>query len=66
MATSLFHSTIQVSGAEFSSVAAKFLQGQLTCDVNKIGETLVLGAHCNPKGRVISLFWLAQKNKEFT
>lgn len=37
--------------------AKKFLQGQLTCDLEKIKEhEWQLGAHCNPKGRVISLF----------
>ncbi len=35
----------------------KFLQGQVTCDVNKLanGES-VLGACCNPKGRMIANF----------
>lgn len=45
--------------------ANKFLQGQLTCDVNEISPTQTrLGAHCNPQGRVISLFrlyWLQDK-----
>lgn len=38
--------------------AAKFLQGQLTCDLKTLTETPVLAAHCNPKGRIISLFWI--------
>ncbi|MDF2691226.1 MAG: folate-binding protein [Gammaproteobacteria bacterium] len=36
--------------------AAKFLQGQLTCDVNEISQDhSSLSAHCNPQGRMISL-----------
>lgn len=39
--------------------AQRFLQGQLTCDVPPIGaDSIKLGAHCNPQGRVISLFYL--------
>lgn len=31
-----------------------FLQGQLTCDINQVtAEQSRLGAHCNPKGRVL-------------
>jgi tRNA-modifying protein YgfZ len=46
---------IKVSGPE----ASKFLQGQLTCDLEKITPgKYSLAAHCNPKGRVISLFYL--------
>jgi folate-binding protein YgfZ len=37
--------------------AKKFLQGQLTCNLDEITATQTrLGAHCNPKGRIISLF----------
>lgn len=46
---------IKVTGAD----AAKFLQGQLTCDVTKASDrSLLLGAHCNPQGRMISMFHL--------
>jgi folate-binding Fe-S cluster repair protein YgfZ len=39
--------------------AKKFLQGQLTCNLDEITPTnSTLGAHCNPQGRVISLFRL--------
>jgi len=39
--------------------AKKFLQGQLTCDVESItSEKNGMGAHCNPQGRIISLFYL--------
>jgi folate-binding protein YgfZ len=48
---------LKISGID----AKKFLQGQLTCDVEAISEkTHSLGAHCNPQGRVISLFRLHQ------
>lgn len=44
---------IAVSGQE----AAKFLQGQLTCDVQALSSsTMALGAFCNPKGRIRVLF----------
>lgn len=37
--------------------AKKLLQGQLTCDLEQISATQTsLGAHCNPQGRVLSLF----------
>lgn len=46
---------LHVSGLD----AKKLLQGQLTCDVEKIdAHTNCLGAHCNPQGRIISLFYL--------
>ena len=39
--------------------AKKFLQGQLTCDLDSVtaGHS-IMGAHCNQQGRVISLFYL--------
>lgn len=46
---------LKVSGRD----AHKLLQGQLTCDVNDLSPTQPqLGAHCNPQGRIISLFYL--------
>ncbi len=37
--------------------ARRFLQGQLTCDLNQLSETHPLyGAHCNLKGRVEALY----------
>lgn len=39
--------------------AKKFLQGQLTCNLDEVtAAESRLGAHCNPQGRVISLFRL--------
>lgn len=37
--------------------ATRFLQGQLTCDVESLAAgTSTLGARCNPKGRMLSSF----------
>lgn len=39
--------------------AKKLLQGQLTCNVDEITpQHASLAAHCNPQGRIISLFYL--------
>ncbi len=36
-----------------------FLQGQLSCDVNKMNvQTLQFGSYCTPKGRMLATFWL--------
>ncbi len=44
---------IKVSGDE----AKKFLQGQLTCNMDTITEQQsTIGAYCNPKGRVLATF----------
>ncbi len=41
--------------------AAKFLQGQVTCDINQITpNSSRLGAHCTPKGRMVSNFLAAR------
>lgn len=42
-----------------SQDAKKFLQGQLTCDLDNM-TVPQLGAHCNPQGRVISLFYISK------
>lgn len=55
------HSLVAVSGAD----AKRFLQGQVTCDVNRLdGDNWCLGAHCSPKGRMISSFLLAADGDE--
>jgi hypothetical protein len=42
----------------------KLLQGQLTCDVTRLGEeTTIPGALCTPKGRMISNFMLARDSE---
>ncbi len=45
---------LKVSGPD----AKKLLQGQLTINIETLCENGQLGAHCNPQGRVISLFYL--------
>lgn len=50
------HRILQVEGRD----AAQFLQGQVTCDIRRLTQhDVLLGAHCNPKGRMISSFILA-------
>ena len=52
---------LQVEGAR----ALPFLQGQLTCNVQEATPAAVLpGAHCTPKGRVISSFLLWAQTPE--
>jgi len=53
---------LTVSGID----AAKFLQGQITCNINDItGAKSSLGALCNPKGRVITTFLLVKNGDDF-
>jgi len=48
------------------SDAAKFLQGQITCNINDISDTKSsLGAMCNPKGRAITTFLLVKNADAF-
>lgn len=57
-----FYSKLTSDGAIYfsGSDAVKFLQGQITCDVNKITlDHSSLGARCNLQGRVVSFFRLA-------
>lgn len=52
--------------AVYGEDAKRFLQGQLTCDLETITETSAsLGAHCNPQGRVISLFKIIANPKGY-
>lgn len=45
--------------------AETFLQGQLTNDLSLLGEKeMCFAAHCNPKGRVVSLFQVAKISTE--
>lgn len=53
------YSAISLNGEEKS----KYLQGQVTCDVTTSTEhTLLVGAHCNAKGKVFSAFRLINRN----
>jgi len=48
------------------SDAAKFLQGQITCNINDITDIKSsLGALCNPKGRAITTFLLVKNSDAF-
>ncbi|MGB0936949.1 MAG: tRNA-modifying protein YgfZ [Colwellia sp.] len=51
-------SAIKLEGEEQS----KYLQGQVTCDVNAIDEQgLLIGAHCDAKGKVFNVFRLLNR-----
>lgn len=53
---------LTVSGVD----AAKFLQGQITCNINEISNIKSsLGAICNPKGRAITTFLLIKNSNDF-
>lgn len=53
---------IKVAGKD----AESFLQGQLSCDIKKVTtDKPQLGAHCNIKGRVESLFELFKIDDDF-
>ena len=59
MADSAFFSTLSHEGvlAVRGSDASKFLQGQLTCNLNYLSDvSSSLGARCTPKGRMLSSF----------
>ena len=50
---------ISLSGEE----QGKYLQGQVTCDVNNSTEhSLLVGAHCDAKGKVFSVFRLINRS----
>lgn len=51
---------LKISGLD----AKKFLQGQLTCDVEHLSPRQ-LAAHCNPQGRIISLFRIIQQENDY-
>lgn len=53
------YSAISLCGEEQS----KYLQGQVTCDVNASTEhSLLIGAHCSAKGKAFSVFRLLNRN----
>ncbi len=52
-------SAISLAGEEQS----KYLQGQVTCDVNNsTAQNLLVGAHCDAKGKVFSVFRLINRS----
>lgn len=55
-------SVIAVTGKD----SAKFLQGQLTCDINNLSESQAsIAAFCTPKGRVISTLIIVKTAETF-
>jgi folate-binding protein YgfZ len=55
-------SVLSVAGKD----AARFLQGQCTCDINAVSAAHSgIGAFCNAKGRAISTFLICKKDAEF-
>lgn len=55
------YSAISLMGEEQS----KYLQGQVTCDVNELEQKRLLnGAHCNAKGKVFSCFRLFNRQQQ--
>lgn len=53
------YSAISLKGEEQTS----YLQGQVTCDVKSSNDNnLLIGAHCNAKGKVFSVFRLINRN----
>ncbi len=55
------HRLLNISGKD----AFRFLQGQVTCDIEAVAAgQWQLGAHCNPKGRMISSFLVAAQGPE--
>jgi len=59
-----------ISLAEYGAIAlegeeqSKYLQGQVTCDVNTLEDNnLLLGAHCDAKGKVFSVFRLINRQQ---
>jgi folate-binding protein YgfZ len=60
-----------ISLAEYGAIAlhgeeqSKYLQGQVTCDVNTLEDNnLLLGAHCDAKGKVFSVFRLINRQEK--
>ncbi len=54
------YGAITLSGEEQS----KYLQGQVTCDVNMLeNNNLLIGAHCDAKGKVFSVFRMINRQK---
>lgn len=53
---------LNISGEQ----AKKFLQGQLTCNLDEVTENNPCrGAHCNPQGRIISFFLLFLHDNQY-
>lgn len=56
------HAVLAVRGPD----AAKFLQGQLTCNINYLSPSQAsLGARCTVKGRMLASFYIAMQDDDF-
>ena len=56
------HEFVRVSGPD----SEKFLQGQLSCDMNQLGpDNSLRGALCNLKGRVIADFRVVREGEDY-
>lgn len=56
------HAVLAVHGPD----AAKFLQGQLTCNINYLSPSQAgLGARCTVKGRMLASFYIAAQSEGF-
>jgi len=56
--TNIVNGLINIKGPD----AAKFLQGQLTCDINELNNVQALpGAYCTPQGRIRANFIIFQQ-----
>jgi folate-binding protein YgfZ len=61
--------TFLIELTDFSAISllgeeqSKYLQGQVTCDVNNsTAQNLLVGAHCDAKGKVFSVFRLINRS----
>ena len=64
LVASLDHLALLQFGGEDAEV---FLQGQLTCDVGKVGpRSSTYGAYCSPKGRMLASFLLWRDEAGFS
>ncbi|NVJ65482.1 MAG: folate-binding protein YgfZ [Gammaproteobacteria bacterium] len=56
------YQVLRISGAD----SHKFLQGQLTCDLNDVnGEQAVLGGYCNVQGRLHATFYILKASHDY-
>lgn len=56
------YSTIRITGVD----SAKFLQGQLTCDLDKLNpQQAALGGYANVQGRLFAVFYLLQDGEDY-
>ena len=57
----LYQGVLSISGADSS----KFLQGQLTCDLNSVtAQQSILGAACSPQGRMYTSFRIINNDSD--